>query len=50
MDVGWSCIINGLCLWSTGDVCWLWTVIHRFEEAERQVHRENAPEMILSQS
>lgn len=43
--VGWSSTVNGIYIRSTGDVCRMWAVIYRPEEAECEIDREDAPEV-----
>lgn len=43
--VGWSSTVNGVYIRSTGDVRWMWAVIYRPEETEREIHCEDASEI-----
>lgn len=42
---GWSSAFHGLHIWSSSHVRWLWSVLHGPEEAEREIHREDPPEV-----
>lgn len=43
---GWSSALHGLRVGSSGDVCWVWAVIHRPQEAQCEVNREDPPEVM----
>lgn len=43
---GWSSTLDGLCVRSAGDVCRVWAVIHRPEEAQCKVDCEDPPQVM----
>ena len=43
--VGWSSTVDGVYIRSTSDVRWMWAVIYRPEETEREIHCEDASEI-----
>lgn len=42
---GWSSAFHGLHIWCSSHVRWLWSVLYGPEEAEREIHREDPPEV-----
>lgn len=43
--VGWSSTVDGVYIRSTSDVRWMWAVIYRPEETEREIHCEDPSEI-----